>query len=226
MSLELATRLTEMLLGWALMLQAIEGLSVNGWRRRLYIVQLICAWLLILGILTPIVLPILVCISFNILSEYRGPYNGGSDKMGLLVLVCLTLAVLAPSPFLKELAFGYLAVQVVLSYFISGQVKLVNRDWRSGQALSDVFTFSAYPVSDSLRDLGHRDGAMWKGSWAVIGFELVFPLTLFSLPTLVAALFIGAAFHLANAILFGLNRFFWVWCSAYPALIWFQMRLF
>jgi hypothetical protein len=37
-------------------------------------------------------------------------------------------------------------MQLVLSYFISGWVKVVNGDWRSGAALRDVFLFSAYPV--------------------------------------------------------------------------------
>jgi len=37
------------------------------------------------------------------------------------------------------------------------------------------------------------------------------------------ALAIGAAFHLANAFAFGLNRFLWAWLAAYPAL-WFWAR--
>jgi hypothetical protein len=37
---------------------------------------------------------------------------------------------------------------------------------------------------------------------------------------------LAAAFHLANACLFGLNRFFWVWLAAYPSLIWLQHRIF
>jgi hypothetical protein len=40
-----------------------------------------------------------------------------------------------------------------------------------------------------------------------------------------AALALTAAFHLANACLFGLNRFLWVWLAAYPSLIWLQARV-
>jgi len=43
---------------------------------------------------------------------------------------------------------------------------------------------------------------------------------------LYVALFVAAVFHLANACLFGLNRFFWIWPAAYPVVIWFQYRLF
>lgn len=63
-------------------------------------------------------------------------------------------------------------------------------------------------------------------SWAVMLFELVFPLALVSQPTLIAALTIAALFHLANACLFGLNRFFWTWIAVYPILFWLQARLF
>ena len=57
-------------------------------------------------------------------------------------------------------------------------------------------------------------------------FELAFPLALASLATLALALVGAACFHLANAFLFGLNRFFWTWIAAYPSLIWLQERIF
>jgi hypothetical protein len=59
----------------------------------------------------------------------------------------------------------------------------------------------------------------------VILFELAFPLTLLSQEALIAGLVIAAVFHLANAALFGLNRFFWTWLAVYPAILWLQDRL-
>jgi len=32
-------------------------------------------------------------------------------------------------------------------------------------------------------------------------------------------------FHLGNACIFGLNRFFWVWLAAYPSILWLQGRI-
>ena len=58
-----------------------------------------------------------------------------------------------------------------------------------------------------------------------MGFELLFPLCLLTQPTLIVGLGIAATFHFANACLFGLNRFFWIWLAAYPSLLWFQGRL-
>jgi len=142
-----------------------------------------------------------------------------------LVLTSCLLAHLAPSPYWQEMALGYLAVQLTLSYFVSGWVKVINPDWRSGQALVDIFRYSAYPVSRNLRGLADRPGLLWVGGWAVIALELVFPLTMLDPHALALGLGLCAAFHISNAIHFGLNRFVWAWISAFPALIWFQDRL-
>ena len=182
--------------------------------------------LVILGLAQPWPLVALAGLSLVILGRFQGAYNGGADRMGLLALWCLTLSRLLPTPQWREIAFGYLAAQLVLSYFISGWVKLLNRDWRSGRALAQVFRFSAYPVSEALRGWAERPRVLLAMSWAVMLFEVVFPLSLVSQPTLAAALVVAAAFHLANACLFGLNRFFWTWLAAYPAIFWLQHRLF
>ncbi len=165
-------------------------------------------------------------ISLAMLWRYQGPYNGGSDKMTMLILSCLSLAHLAPTPFWQEMALSYLAVQLVLSYFVSGWVKVVNPEWRCGEALCDVFRFSAYPVSEALRSLAERPRFLFVMGWAVILFELVFPLALLDPVALKLALLCAAGFHFSNACFFGLNRFFWIWLCAYPALIWFQDRIF
>ena len=114
---------------------------------------------------------------------------------------------------------------MVLPYFISGRVKQGNPDWRRGVALRDVFAFSAYPVSEGLRGYARRPRLMLAMSWAVILFELAFPASLLHPDLLIAALVAALAFHLANACLFGLNRFVWAWLAAYPSLIWLQDRV-
>ena len=117
-------------------------------------------------------------------------------------------------------------MQLTLSYFISGWVKLLNPDWRSGRALQDVFAFSAYPVSEGLRSLSHRPLWCWVMSWSVILFELLLPLSLIHQDLLIIALILAAGFHLSNVLFFGLNRFFWIWLAAYPSLLWFQQFIF
>ena len=226
MSLELAIRLTEVLMGFSFIQQSIEHLTLFTHERRLFLIRIILSLLLIIGFQTAWTLLLLLLLSLAILHRFQGPYNGGADRMSLLILSCLTLVHFAPSLRWQEVAFGYLAIQLILSYFISGWVKVINPDWRSGQALRDVFQFSAYPVSESLRQWSKSPRLLLSMSWGVILFELLFPFSLLSSPSLTFALVITASFHFSNACLFGLNRFFWIWIAAYPSILWFQQRIF
>ena len=226
MNFDDAIRLTEILLGFSFAQQSIEHFNDFADERRLFIPRWLLAVLLIVGFQTTWVSLLLVLISLVILYRFQGPYNGGADRMSLLILCCLCLTHFAPTKYWQEIAFGYLALQLVLSYLISGWVKVINPDWRSGRALCDVFQFSAYPVSESLRAWSTKPRLLYFMSWSVMLFELLFPFALLSTNTLYIALAVAATFHFANACLFGLNRFFWIWLAAYPSILWFQARIF
>lgn len=226
MTLDTAFRATEVLIALAFLQQSAEFMLRRGVERAIFATRILACLALLSGIQTDLALLVLVAISLWMLHRFQGPYNGGSDRMSLLILWCLTLAQWMPTLFWQEVIFGYLAFQLTLSYFISGRVKIVNPEWRSGRALRDVFAFSAYPVSENLRRLAHHPQLLWSASWAVILFEVVFPLVLLNQTLLIVALCIGASFHLSNAIFFGLNRFVWIWVAAYPSLLWFQQRVF
>lgn len=225
MSLDDAIRFTEIVLAIAFIQQSLEHLSGAKELRVLFLPRLALSVLLLIGIQTLWVCIGLLLIALLILKRFQGPYNGGSDLMGVLVLFCLCLAHLVPSVRLQEYVFAYLALQLMLSYFRAGWVKIRNPDWRSGTALQDVFRFSVYPVSEALRSWADRPRLLWTVSWAVMLFELLFPLTLLSKPTLIAGLGVALVFHGANAILFGFNRFLWIWPAGYPALLWLQHRI-
>jgi Vitamin K-dependent gamma-carboxylase len=231
MTLELAVRIAETILAFAIIQQSLEFIRGQSPEKLLAWIRLILASFLLVGFLPVWMESGLLLIAILLIKRFQGPYNGGSDTMTLLVLLCLWLSHLASIVFTdtklwQEIALGYLAIQLMLSYFQAGWVKVINPEWRSGKALENVFAFTAYPVSQSVRQLAKTPTLMFYMSWAVILFELIFPLAIFSSTALYAALFIAALFHLANACLFGLNRFFWIWPAAYPVLIWFQGRVF
>lgn len=226
MMLDHAIRLTEILLAIAFIQQSTEHLYAPKNERILFLPRLILSILLLFGFATSWISFALFLMAFLILIRFQGPYNGGSDRMGLLILCCLCLVHAIPSLQWQEYVFGYLALQVTLSYFMSGWVKIVNSEWRSGRALQDVFLFSVYPASESFRRLASRPKLLWLASWGVMLFELLFPFTLLSQKLLAVGLVIAATFHLANACLFGLNRFLWIWIAAYPSLFWLQERIF
>jgi hypothetical protein len=223
MSFETALRCCEILLAAALVQRNLEHLSRKEFWPHL---GLLAGGALLLFDLAPsVVLPLLFIGHILHLLRYNGPYNGGSDKMLVLVTTCLCLAHWLPGQGAQELALAYLAVQLILSYFVSGWIKVKNASWRSGQALREVFSHSIYPRSRRIQALHKRPKLVFWGAWTVMIFELVFPLSLFWQGTFIAALALAFSFHVANAVLFGLNRFVWAWISAYPALIWFQHRV-
>lgn len=225
MTLDTALRMTEICTGLALLQASAEHVFGTRDARALFACRAVFAACLAAGFMPACAgLGLLGC-GMLMLRRYDGPYNGGSDRMALLVLICVTLAEACPVPRGRELAFGYLAVQVLLSYAMSGWVKVVNPAWRNGEALVDVFAYSAYPASERLRGWQHHPRLLRTMGWGVMGFELLMPLALVDARVLTLGLCIAGSFHLANACLFGLNRFFWIWLSAYPSLWWLQARI-
>jgi Vitamin K-dependent gamma-carboxylase len=225
MLLEQAVRYSEIILALAYAQQSIEFIRGLQPEKTLGVVRLLLSLLLLIGFQPVLVEAGLLIVACVLLYRFQGPYNGGSDCMSILVLLCLFLSHIAPTPFWQQLALGYLAFQLTFSYFQSGYIKIINADWRSGQALTDVFAITAYPVSEHVRSWAKSSQLMLVASWSVIVFELLFPLSLLNHYALVVALVIAAMFHLANACLFGLNRFFWIWPAAYPIILWFQSQI-
>jgi hypothetical protein len=124
--------------------------------------------------------------------RFRGSYNGGSDSM--LLVVTLSLA-----------------------YLLAGVAKLRDPAWRSGHALAILVELPQYRVPRRLASLVTSLSRI--GSWAILAFEIAFPVVFASPLACTIMLAIGAAFHVANALVFGLNRFLWTWLAAYPALV-------
>ncbi len=223
MIFETALRLTECGAGLAIAQATFEHFRSE--KSALFALRLILAGALAGGVAPPWPAVGLVLTSVALLVRFDGPYNGGSDRMTLLVLLCAAAARVAPTRYWQELALGYLAAQLILSYAVSGWVKLVNPAWRSGRALQEVLSFSAYPASEHFRQWAAHPRLLRFVSWGVIGFELALPLAFLTKTTLIVALGIAAAFHFSNACLLGLNRFLWIWLAAYPALWWLHDRL-
>lgn len=167
---------------------------------------------------------ILFTLGLFLIRRFHGPYNGGSDKMTLLILGSCALARLINTPLAQDILLSYLSIQLVFSYFIAGVAKLREGRWRSGEFLMWVFKDSFYPVTEKTREWTRYPKALKALSFLALGFELLFPLALFSRLGLILAVAMAFIFHLGNAWFFGLNRFLWIWPAAYPALFWFQNR--
>ena len=157
--------------------------------------------------------------SLAISVRFRGSYNGGSDSMLLAVLIGLAVARTATDVSIVRGALAYVAVQLVLSYVLAGIAKLRDPAWRAGRALALLVELPQYRVPRRLVAIAKRPSIGRLGTWAILAFELAFPIAFLHPTACIAMLAIGAAFHVANAAVFGLNRFLWTWIAAYPALI-------
>jgi hypothetical protein len=161
----------------------------------------------------------LLVIHLLTLLRFRGTFNGGSDSMNFLLLICLAIGFAAePDSKFVTGALWYIALQLCLSYFKAGFVKLKEKQWRNGSALGAFLTSPVYEPRPWLLDLSRKSSFTFLASWLIIGFELSFPLSLIHPHVAFAYMVVGVVFHLTNAYIFGLNRFVFAWLAAYPAL--------
>ncbi len=149
--------------------------------------------------------------------RWRGSYNGGSDAMLLVVLGVIAIGRTAPS--LENAALAYAAAQLVLSYVIAGVAKLKDPVWRAGRALPILVALPQYRVHPRVAAILASPRLGRALAYAMLAVECTFPLALLHPTVCIVYLAIGAGFHLVNAVVFGLNRFLWVWLAAYPALL-------
>ena len=158
-----------------------------------------------------------------ILIRWRGAFNGGSDFFTLVVLTGLLISQVVGAWGNTQLGwqagFWYIAIQAITSYFMSGAVKLLRPEWRNGSAMTIFLNGAIYGPLPTTHPLRNKWLAM-LGSWGFIVWEILFPFSL--LDPRLAAVFCGVAalFHFLVFWFFGLNRFFWAWLCAFPAIIW------
>lgn len=158
-------------------------------------------------------------------ARFRGTFNGGSDSMTMVLLLGLSVAALPGVGATGVRAgLGYIVAQLVLSYFIAGVVKLRRPEWRRGVALAAFLAEPRYAAPRWISSVVAGPGGALV-SWCVIAFEVGFPLALLRPEAALVATLLGSLFHLGNAMAFGLNRFFFTWLAAYPALLFFSAAL-
>jgi hypothetical protein len=217
------------LISFAVILQSIEFFWIPAWRwqtlapdfpkvlapvlrshQLLNVLRLVAA---ILAMYSPIpaALALMVVTTWLINVRWRGTFNGGSDFMTFHILLAWFIASVAPG--FEKACLLYIAIQVILSYFVAGIAKLRNPEWRSGHALETFL---------NRVDIMPPKNVCFILSWVLMVFEVLFPLALkMPLPFVVMAIF----FHLTNVYVFGLNRFFFAWLAGYPALFLIAMWL-
>ncbi len=248
---QLLIRIQEVLLGVSLTIQSAEFLLAGDglgftppfsrfpyWIRNL--LQGLCSpagfrWvqgvrvMLAVGlILIPANLPVLgglMALQFLIPFRHRGAYNGGSDFMTAQVLAgTFVMRVLDSHPVLVRAVFCYLGFQTVLSYFVSGLLKIRHSGWRNGESLQGFLRSNRYGTPAWMLEILSLPGLAKALSLGILLFEVLFPLALAGPWFAWVFMVLGLGFHVLVFRVYGLNRFFWAWLSAYPALYFLSMQ--
>lgn len=175
-----------------------------------------------LGFLRPslTVLVILFLLHLWMCVRFRGTFNGGSDMMIFVVLTGLLIAWFGHSEKVQQLGLVYIAIHTLISYFKAGLVKLASLDWRNGTALASFLQRSL--LADSRRFAEWLRVRPLLGRllcWNVVVWELAAIVLPFSSRLTTVYFLTAAGFHFAVYLSFGLNRFFWIWMSSWPAVI-------
>ncbi|MCX7978566.1 MAG: HTTM domain-containing protein [Bdellovibrionaceae bacterium] len=220
MSLEIAIQVVSFLCSLSVLMNALEYHQLRTILEDRYL-PIEIALSLTMMIFGPLAAPGLMALHLRRIVRLGGPFNGGSDYMLAQVLLALSLCHL-PKP-IPNFAFFFLAVQLGLSYFRSGLVKVCNPRWRQGRVLAEILQHS--PLIQQRFKIFFQQISISPLAWATILFDLLVPLSFLHIK--LAAVFCGFAlvFHLGNFLVFGLNRFFWVWMSAWPSLFWASSQL-
>jgi pimeloyl-ACP methyl ester carboxylesterase len=145
----------------------------------------------------------------------------GADQVSFLVQTLTTVARLGNRrTAVVDACLWFIALQSVLSYTVSGWAKLPSETWRSGRALPGITRTVTYGEK-SLWELFERHPKATRAlAHAVLAMECAFPAAFIAKGRLAPALLAAAgSFHLVNARVMGLGRFFWAFVSTYPSVL-------
>jgi hypothetical protein len=178
--------------------------------------------LALLGLGPSAALPLATLLTLFGLVPTEGAANGGSD--GMTVTLGLGLSgswMFRDHPVGAWVGLYFIAVHGALSYFLAGVTKLKEPTWRDGRAIGGLVQLTRYAAGGQVATWLLRRGPFSRAlSVGVLAFECAFPVALFRSDWALGFFFVGAVFHVANARLLGLHRFWPVWLATYPAIYW------
>ena len=155
MELDNAIRMTEILLGFAFVQQSMEHLKSATNERALFIPRLILSLLLIIGFQTIWVSLLLLLIGLANLIRFQGPYNGGADRMSLLILCCLCLVNFAPTHSFKKASASFSVLNFsgnsALSFTLPGSINSA-LTLKEGSALNAFTSLSRSTINLTATD--------------------------------------------------------------------------
>lgn len=150
----------------------------------------------------------------------------GSDQVAFLVSSVSTVARLGQrNPKLVDACLWFVSLQSVLSYTVSGWVKLSSPTWRSGRALPNIMRTVTYGDKRTWQLLRRYPRTARVVGAGVLAMECAYPLV-YAAKGRFAPAMVGAAtaFHVANGAVMGLGRFVSAFGAMHPAVLYTSGR--
>jgi hypothetical protein len=161
----------------------------------------------------------------EVLMDQRNTVFGrdGSDRMHIVVFFALCICYSFTDLRARSIGIMFIALEVMLAYFISGVVKAMSHEWRSGRSLALVLSSENYGAPRLGRWIEKNSRLCRVACWSVIAFEMLLPLFVLLGPVpAICVLLTGIFFHISVAATMGLNGFVWSFPAAYPAIVFFS----
>ncbi|HET7038142.1 MAG TPA: hypothetical protein VFI42_20885 [Thermomicrobiaceae bacterium] len=193
------------------------------WFQGILVIRLVALlWLpVLLWLGHGVLVALLIIVGTSLLLNLRSPFGmDGSDQMSMQVFGALCLGFVAHSDLGLKASLWFIAAQACLSYFTSGAAKAFSSHWRRGDIVFAIFNTRTYGFEPVARFLYPRPVANKMATYGAMAMECAFPLVLIAgWPAALLFIAWGVAFHFMNAVVMGLNSFFWSFLSTYPAVI-------
>jgi len=164
---------------------------------------------------------LIIVFGSSLLMHFRCPFGmDGSDQMLTQIFGALLLGNLSGSDLGHRAALWFIGAQACLSYFTSGMAKAVSPHWRDGKVVFAIFNTRTYGYEPVARLLKNKPGVTKSLGRGAVLMECIFPASmLVGFPACLIFIAWGVAFHIMNAVVMGLNSFFWSFVATYPAVL-------
>lgn len=113
-------------------------------------------------------------------------------------------------------AFWIIRLQLLLAYGVTGIQKLTGYQWTHGHAVAIVATDPDYGPAF----LAGQGGLLIALTYAVLAFQLIFPIAVWWRPTRIIWMWAGVAFHVCTGVAFGIPDMGLAFLAVYP--IWWS----
>jgi hypothetical protein len=170
---------------------------------------------------------LIIAITSFLLTFHSMIGKDGSDQMNAVIFIPLLITFFSKNEKIAALGLCFICAQATLSYLVAGIAKLISPEWNNGMAVFKIMNTKTYG-DKKIAEILQRLPAYYTKflNWNIIVFECLFLLVIFlPWPWCLIFIFWGFLFHLYNAIMMGLNGFFWAFLASYPAIVYVNWQL-